>query len=364
MSNSPFSDWAAFADNLTIGARTLHILRSAVRDPRRARQISASKLRGLGLDEKTVAAVAQQQRVDPDGIARELEQLGIDFVWYDDPRYPVTLTTLPDPPACLYVRGSLEPVTPSIAIVGSRSASPYGRQVAGELARDLAAAGLTVISGLAFGIDAIAHQATLDMGGRTIGVLANGLHEIYPTTHRALGREIVAKGGALISEFPPGTPALRHHFPIRNRIIAGLTLGTLVVEAAEESGSLLTARCALDYNREVFAVPGPITSPLSAGPHGLIRLGAKLVTQASDILDELRLEQQLEHTATQKVFADSPTEATLLDHLTREPIQLDDLVRQSGLTASEVSGALLLMEMKGRVRNLGAHQYILRRSGL
>ena len=332
---------------------------SAFADSSEVAQASQTALRQLGFDNKLSALILAQQQQDLGAICSTLERFDIDFVWYDDPAYPEQLKTISDPPACLYVRGELAPSAPSIAVVGSRKATSYGRQVAGELVRELAGRGVIIVSGLAFGIDAIAHQATLDRGGRTIAVLANGLDEIYPATHRALGREIIAKGGALISEFPPGTPPLRPHFPIRNRIIAGLTLGTLVVEAAEESGSLLTARSAIESGREVFAVPGPITSPLSAGPHGLIRLGAKLVSSAGDIFDELRLGSLHEQRTTRAIVADSEVEVVLLKQLSREPIQLDELVRQSGLTAADVSSALLLMEMKGKVRNLGAQQYVI-----
>ena len=361
MVNKKFSGWSRFAAHPAIGASTLHRLRQYFEDSAAVQKSTRAALHRLGLDDKLCTAIVEQQRQEIGPIEANLDRFGIQFIWYDDPVYPEQLKTIPDPPACLYVRGEITPSTPSIAVVGSRKATNYGRQVAGELTRDLAAAGLTIVSGLAFGIDAMAHQATLDVGGRTIAVLANGLDEIYPTTHRALGREIVAKGGALVSEFPPGTPPLRHHFPIRNRIIAGLSLGTLVIEAAEESGSLLTARSAIEAGRDVFAVPGPITSPLSAGPHGLIRLGAKLTMNAGDILDELRLGDLTEQRMTRSIVADSELEAILLAQLTHEPIQLDDLVRQTELPAAEVSGALLLMEMKGKVRNLGAQQYVLGR---
>jgi DNA processing protein len=337
------------------GSRTLHRLRERFATAEAVWQASQAELRAAGL----LAEQCQALRRGPTGsVEQTLASEGITFVWFDDPRFPPLLKEIADPPACLYWRGSFLQHRPCVAVVGSRRATAYGRQAAVEIVQPLAAAGVVIVSGLAFGIDASAHQATIDAGGQTIAVLANGLDDVFPQTHRALGREILRTGGALISEFPPGTPPLRHHFPIRNRIIAGLSLGTVVVEAAEQSGSLLTARSALEYDRLVFAVPGPVTSPVSHGPHGLIRQGATLVTSAADILAELNLTSLTDESAAREIIADSPSEAALLAHLSRTSIQLDELIRLSGLSTAVVTSTLTLMEMKGRVRNLGGQRYI------
>ena len=321
--------------------------------------LSVFDLSALGIDDATSGYILDQQHKDFTQICRQMERHAIEFVWFDDEEFPVLLRELPDPPACLYRRGAPLAQSAAVAVVGSRKATPYGRQSTMDIVAPLAQAGVEIVSGLAFGIDAIAHQTTLDVGGRTVAVLANGLDDVFPRSHRALAREIIAKGGTIVSEFPPGTPALRHHFPIRNRIIAGLSLGTLVVEAAEQSGSLITASLAIGYNRDVFAVPGPITSQVSAGPHGLIRMGAKLVTCADDILSELSLEHLQVEREAKEIAADSEIESALLKQLSRAPVQLDELIRNCQFDAATVSGALLLMEMKGKVRNLGANHYVL-----
>ena len=361
MQNEEYLGWAVFAANPAIGAKTLHRLRALFENPSEAISATADDFQSGGFDAGIITQLKKQQAISAESVVAEFEKYGITFLWYDDDRFPARLRELPDPPACLYWRGAYFPDAATLAVVGSRKATNYGRQVAEELVADLARSGLVIVSGLAFGIDAIAHQATLDAGGATIAVLGNGLHDMFPSTHRALGWEIIAKDGAVISEFPPGTPPQKQNFPIRNRIIAGMSLGTLVVEAAEQSGSLITARAALDYNRDVFAVPGPITSFVSAGPHGLIRLGATLVTSAHDILTALNLEQLDEETEARAIVPDSPIEATLLPLLSRVPIQLDELIRSSELEAAVVSSALTLMEIKGRARNLGGNRYVIGR---
>ena len=351
--------WAVLSAHPLIGARSLHRLRLGFNSPEEVLGASTNDYRALGIDETTCGYLIEQRTKNPVQIFAEMERNGIEYIWFDDEEFPTLLSEIADPPACLYRRGAPLTNNPAIAVVGSRKATPYGRQATTDIVAPLAQAGVEIVSGLAFGIDAIAHQATLDVGGRTVAVLANGLNDVFPSSHRALAREIVAKGGTIVSEFPPGTPPLKHHFPIRNRIIAGLSLGTLVVEAAEQSGSLITAGLAINYNRDVFAVPGPITSLVSAGPHGLIRMGARLVTSASDILSELSLEHLEDESTTKEIAADSEIEAKLLKILSRAPMLLDNLIRESQLDAATVSSTLLLMEMKGKARNLGANQYVI-----
>lgn len=280
----------------------------------------------------------------------------------DDAHYPARLKQIHKPPL-LYVRGEMtDPDEPCFAVVGTRAPTPYGKQIVGELVEPLARAGLTIVSGLALGIDALAHEAALRAGGRTIAVLGGGADDdsIYPVANRNLAFRIIKEGGAVISEFPPGTESFKSNFPQRNRIISGLSIGVLIIEAKEGSGSLITARAALDQNREVFAVPGDITRQTSVGPNNLIKMGARPVTTASDILEALGLENLKEAAVARTVHPDSKEEAALLPHLSREPVHIDELVRASGLPVATVGSALTLMEIKGKIRHLGGMNYVLK----
>ncbi len=287
----------------------------------------------------------------------------------EDNRYPAWLRAIPDPPAVLYCDGLFEPKDrQAIAIVGSRQATPYGLRITETLARELSGAGFTIVSGLARGIDAAAHRAALEAGGRTIAVLGCGLDVNYPPEHARL-REEIAASGAVLTELPAGTPPKPSHFPQRNRIISGLSLGVVVVEAAEDSGSLITARLALEQGREVFAVPGSIDAPLSRGPHGLLKQGAKLVETVDDIIEELL--PQLDTAVAPKrrpgfskaaeIPNLSPDERLLLDQMTRDPLHLDELTERSGLTPAAVAGILLALELKALVRQLPGQRYCLAR---
>lgn len=274
-----------------------------------------------------------------------------------DPRYPALLAEIGDPPPLLFVRGSIEALAnPQLAMVGSRNPSPLGRESAEAFARHLARAGLGICSGLALGIDAASHEGCLAGGGQTVAVSGTGLDRVYPARHRDLAHAIVEHGGALVSEFAPDTPPLPGNFPKRNRIISGLSLGTLVVEAALRSGSLITARSALEQGREVFAIPGSIHNPLARGCHRLIREGAKLVETAGDILEELAPQLRGLLAAAHEVQASAPTEAVLdaeyrqlLAYVGYEPTSVDTLVARSGLTAEAVSSMLLLLELEDYV---------------
>lgn len=276
-----------------------------------------------------------------------------------DPRYPALLKEIPDPPPILFVRGNPDLLArPQLAMVGSRNPSASGAQLAHDFAASLSDHGLIITSGLALGIDAASHQGALDAGGDTIAVAGTGLDRIYPARHRELGHCIVEQG-ALVSEFPPGTPPLAGNFPRRNRIISGLSLGTVVVEAALKSGSLITARLAAEQGRDVFAVPGSIHNPLARGCHALIQQGAKLTTEIGDILEELgalatftvaHAPPSSAHDSTdQHPLPDSP----LLETMGFEPISIDTLVQRSGLTAEAVSSMLLTLEIQGIVASSG-----------
>ena len=244
-----------------------------------------------------------------------------------------------------------------LAVVGSRRATRYAEQAVQELVEPIARAGVVIVSGLAFGVDALAHRAALNVGGITVAVLGGGVDErsIAPVSNRALAESILDRGGAILSEYPDGTESVHYHFPVRNRIIAGMSQGTLVVEAAVKSGSLITSKSAMEEGRDVFAVPGPITSELSQGPNNLLKMGARPVTSAEDILSVFGV---LNGRVKSVPVANSPTEAILLELLSREPAHVDDLVRKSGLPTPTVTSTLTLMEMNGSARHLGGMFYV------
>jgi DNA processing protein len=269
------------------------------------------------------------------------------IVTVGDPDYPAALLQTGDPPLLMYLIGRVELLQArSIAVVGSRNPTPQGKDNARAFARDLSQGGLTIVSGLALGIDGAAHEGALDGAGSTIAVVGTGLDTVYPRRHHALAHRI-AGSGLLLSEFSLGTPPLPPNFPLRNRIIAGLSLGTLVAEAALQSGSLITARLASEAGREVFAIPGSIHNPLARGCHALIRQGAKLVEAASDILEELRLGD-----APAAASAPAAPADPLLDALGHDPVTLDALVARTGWPPHELSARLLELEMEGQVARL------------
>lgn len=282
-----------------------------------------------------------------------------------DPGFPQRLREIPDPPIALYVKGTLVPeVDRILGVVGTRKPTTYGKETTETLTAELVAEGFTIVSGMARGIDGIAHRAALLGDGQTIAVLGCGVDIIYPPEHRALYGDIIGKGGSVVSEVPPGHTVLKGLFPARNRLISGLSLGVLVTEGAQDSGSLITARLALEQGREVFAVPGPITSYLSAGPTQLIKQGAKLVTTVTDILEELNLHHsprrqksgQNQIPNTRNHFSEA--EQCILSLLsTNGEMHYDDLVRQSGLSAAKVGEVLTQFELDGIIRALGNGKY-------
>ncbi|HVO44095.1 MAG TPA: DNA-processing protein DprA, partial [Aggregatilineales bacterium] len=312
-------------------------------------------LKNAGLDQRSVdSLIRARNQTDLDAEMRTIQRLGLHIVPIDDPDYPLLLRSLYDAPPVLYIKGSLtEGDGRAIAVVGTRRATSYGKTITAELVTGLAQRGLTVISGLARGIDAVAHQAALAAGGRTIAVLANGLDQVYPPEHHALAEAIAAQG-ALISELPIGSPPERGHFVPRNRIISGLALGVLVVEASETSGALKTADLALDQGREVFAVPGNASSPTSRGTNALIRSGAKMVLDVDDILGEIDQSflrtaslpekrergEQVPTRPTVRYVSDDPTEASLLRLLSSGPQEIDTLAHLTGLPIQQISSAL------------------------
>ncbi len=332
---------------------------AALDDPLRLPGGSAAMLRASGLPPAIAAWLA----------APDLQQLATDRQWLQaagatlilctSERFPPLLTEIPAAPVALYVRGDATALlSAQLAVVGSRNPTSSGRRTARDFALFLARSGLTITSGLAVGIDAAAHEGALAAPGRTIGVLGCGLDQLYPPEHASLAQGIVAQGGALVSEFPPGTPPRRDNFPRRNRLISGLSLGTLVVEAARQSGSLITARLAAAQGREVFAIPGSIHNPLARGCHELLRQGAKLVETAADILSELKIpftKQEVTEVAGGPQAGDikgpelDKDYEILLDALGFEPASIDTLVERTGLPSSNLASMLLILELEGRV---------------
>ena len=284
--------------------------------------------------------------------------MSIDAVTKDDVSYPQNLRDLDDAPSVLYIKGKVKPQdSNAVAIVGSRRITVYGKEVTERFAGELARLGITIISGLAFGIDLEAHKKCLEAEGRCIAVLASGLDQITPKSNEWLGLKILKAGGALISEYPLGTIPQKSFFPFRNRIISGLSRAVLVIEGRQKSGTLHTASHAAKQGREVFAVPGQITSPMSEAPHFLIKNGAKIAFSVNDILEELDLHLKINREEIEKVLPSSKDEEKLLQILENEPLHLDEVARISTLKVSDVSARLTMMEIKGMVKSLGKGVY-------
>jgi DNA processing protein len=307
------------------------------------------------------AFIERRRRLDPLTIGSMLDSQGVDIIWPGEKRYPFSLRQIPNPPQLLYCRGRVELIQGQcLAVVGSRKATQYGRKVARELALKLAGRGLTIVSGLARGIDSQAHLGALEAGGATVSVLGSGINIVYPRENQALYQQICSEG-LVISEFPWSTPPLPNHFPMRNRIISGLSLGVLVVEARKQSGALITADFALEQGREVFAVPGPISSLHSAGTNSLIKQGAKLVTCVDDVLEEFPGWAPAEPAAglvqpALPIYED--TENLVLMHMGFEKCHRDELLRLTGLQPGDLSLILLKLELEGIVQSLPGNYYV------
>lgn len=300
-------------------------------------------------------------------LAAEQESLaghGIYLLMFTDKAYPKLLLEIEKFPPLLYVRGAMDDAEElCVAVVGTRMITSYGRLATPRLVEPLVDAGATIVSGMAFGVDSAAHTVAVNKHKRTVAILGGGLDEksLYPKAHALLAQQILENGGALLSEYPPGTPNFKQNFVARNRIISGMSIATVVVECDLKSGSLITAKYALEQNRAVYAVPGPIYSPQSQGPNNLIKMGAHPLTSAADVLDDLNLKYLPEEQQASETFGDSPAENEILRFVAYEPIHINDIVKQSKLQAGDVASALTFLEMKGKIRNLGAQQYILSR---
>jgi DNA processing protein len=351
--------WVGFTLVKGIGAVRFQRLLDRFGDAESAWRATPAGLVEAGLSTKLIERlVAIREKVDLDRIWGQIQAKGIQILTWLDEAYPQRLKEIEQPPPVLYLRGELSTEDGwAVAIVGSRRVTPYGRQVTEEIASFLAANGVTVVSGLARGVDALAHKAALKAGGRTLAVLGSGVDRIYPPENRALAEQILEQG-AMLSDYAPGTPPEASNFPPRNRIISGLSMGVVVVEAGETSGALITAEFAADQGREVFAVPGNILAPQSKGTNKLIQQGALPLLSADDIMQTLNLTRLGQHKAARKVLPADEVEAKLLDAMSEEPQHVDEIRNKTGLPVEKVSATLVMMELKGMVRRVGNMQYV------
>ncbi|MCP9471394.1 MAG: DNA-processing protein DprA [Nitrospira sp.] len=371
MDQASLAAWLTLQAIDGVGDRTLVKLVQAFGSPSAALSAGAERLVEAGFSAELAESV---RRGPPPDVMREIERrlaiverLNVQVCTLFDPTYPARLRAIPDPPPLLYVSGRW-PVSAdvAVAIVGGRRATSSGQVVTERIARELAERGVTVVSGLARGIDAAAHRGALAGKGRTIAVLGCGVDRTYPSEHRALRRGIEEAGGAVMSELPIGASPLNHHFPRRNRIISGLSLGVLVSEAAKGSGSLITARLALEQGRDVFAVPGPVTTDACRGSNGLIKEGAKLVEDARDVLEEILPQLDARLRASLSLGDESATpreplgreDAAVYEALSSDAQSVDTLIERTGLRAATVVASLLALELSGRVRQLPGQQYV------
>ncbi len=354
--------WVGFSKVPGIGPARLRALLDYYGDIKIAWQANPGELRAIGLDKRSVENLVKiRQTLDLDAELAKLEKLNITVLTWESHNYPQLLKNIPNPPAALYVRGNLIPMDEwAVAVVGTRRATTYGKECTRMLVRGLVENGITVVSGLAYGIDTEAHKTAIKTGGRTLTVLGCGVDIIYPAENRKLGEAII-ENGALISEYPLGTNPESGNFPRRNRIISGLTLGTLFVEGGYQSGARITTDYALEQGREVLAVPGSILRKSGSGPNHLIQNGAKLVTSVNDILEELNLTMIAQHAEARAIIPENKTEAVLLEQLSSEPIHIDELGQTTGLPSAEVASTLTMMELKGMVRQVGGMNYIVAR---
>ncbi len=354
--------WVGFNRVRGIGPLRLRALLDTYGSIERAWHASTEQLRSIGVDSRSIQNLLKARaEVDLD---RELERIraaGVQVLTWESADYPRLLLETNAPPPVLYVKGELtEDDAWAVAVVGTRRASTYGREVTRRLAGALARNGITIVSGLARGIDGVAHHAALEAGGRTIAVFGCGIDHVYPPEHRQLASQITAHG-ALVSDYPLGTRPEGRNFPPRNRIISGLSLGVLVTNAGKSSGALITADFGAEQGRDVFAVPGSILTQGSIGTNRLIQDGAKLVTKAEDVLEELNLTMVAEQTEARQVLPGDRVEAALLEHISAEPTHVDELQQQSGLPISQVTSTLAMMELKGMVRQVGGMKYVVAR---
>ncbi len=351
--------WVGFNYVKGIGAVRFRTLLDFFGDLSRAWQAPTEALAQAGLSPKIIENLVKfRSGASVEQIWDQIQSQGITVLTWEDDAYPRRLKEIDQPPPVLYLRGQLQPQDEwAVAIVGTRRATTYGRQVGEDIANLLARNGVTVVSGMARGIDSLAHQAALQAGGRTLAVLGSGVDRIYPPENRRLSDEIIANG-AILSDYAPGTPPDSANFPPRNRIISGLSLAVVVVEAGETSGALITASFAAEQGREVFAVPGSILAPQSKGANRLIQDGARPLLNAQEVLETLNLTMVSEHRTARAALPSDPTELKLYQLLGPEPAHIDDIRSKTDLPIETVSATLALMELKGMARQVGGMHYV------
>ncbi len=360
LSDTEISYWVAFNRISNVGPARFALLRNHFPDMRSAWNASISELEEAkipsGIAEKIIF---ERATINPEEELYKVIANNLKIITLSDDSYPALLREIHNPPPILYCKGTVQDPkdTQGIAIVGTRKNTTYGARVTESITRELTENECTIVSGLALGIDSIAHRACLRAKGRTIAVLACGLETVYPSSHERLAREIIENNGLLCSEFPIGTKSFKSNFPQRNRIISGMTRGTLIVEATKKSGSLITANCALEQNREVFAVPGSVFSSVSQGPNSLISQGATLVTGAKDIMVTFNMERITTDSQISKPEPDNPIHKKIYDLLGNESCHIDDIVVRGELDARNIHSILVTMELNGYLKEDGGGYY-------
>ncbi len=351
--------WVTFNKVVGIGPARLSALLEVCGSAEAAWRASIQAMQQARLDRRSVENLLQARReLDPEREWAQVLASGVQVLTWDDPDYPAGLRLVDGSPPVLFVRGQIASQDEwAIALVGTRRASSYGREVAQVLATELAHQGVTVVSGLALGIDTVAHRAAIDAGGRTLAVLGSGVDQLYPPQNRGLATAIAGQG-AIISDYPLGTRPEANNFPPRNRIISGLSRGVVIVEASERSGALITAQFAAEQGRELFAVPGNILHPGSLGCNRLIQQGATPLLSVDDVLEQLNMTRLSNLVEARRNVLTDPLEQTLLGQLSTQPSHIDDIMRSAALPVAQISGLLTVMELKGLVRQVGSMTYV------
>jgi DNA processing protein len=349
----------ALSSFIPFGPKRLGLLLDYYKSAKNVWHLSKKELINTGISQKMADSFTLHIKSFKANVYfKELDKMGIGIVLQDDAAYPENLKGIDDAPFSLYYIGDIKKIGGNtVAIVGSRKMTSYGREIAQKFSSELSVLGIVIVSGLAIGIDTVAHKAALEAGGRSVAVLATGLDAVVPLRNRWLAAKIVEQNGCLISEYPLYYPAFKINFARRNRIISGISKAVLVVEGERKSGTLLTASSAAEQGRTVFAVPGQITSPTSGAPHFLIINGAKMVTEVSDIIEELDLQLKVDKSAVEAIMPQTPEEEKIVTMLSGEEMHMDELARTIGVAVAEISARLTIMELKGIVKNLGGGIY-------
>lgn len=364
LSTNELKYWIAFNQLREFGPKRFTKLTNHFTSLHKAWEASPQELYASGIEQKIIAKLIQARpRINPDHELEKLIPHHIQAITIKDSNYPALLREIPNPPPVLYYKGILtaESDVHAIGVVGMRAMSAYGKRTTEDIVAGLCNNGHTIVSGLALGIDACAHHTCVQHNHRTIAVLANGLDRIYPAANQRLADMILETGGMICTEYPIGTPSFKSHFPHRNRIIAGLSRALVVIEAKQSSGSLITANYALEYNREICAIPGPIYAPGSSGPHMLIAQGARLATSAQDIISTVWSEHVIAPSMTHEIIPSSDEEAEILQQLDFTQKHINDIILKTRLDAKKIHSILVTMEIKGYIKDLGNGYYILQR---